>query len=288
MVIFVRARLAPIALVAALAAGPAQAVINLNCRFEAGMIVVPGEAAGIAGDYVLDTGTARSVLHGTRAEMAGITATELTGDIRMGGLILPGRPLRVADLDARIWRLATPAGGIIGVDALKDFIVDMEFRPCRVRLWRPTEAPPPLAGVDLPLTWDAGRPAAPAAVEDGARRLVGQFVLATGADAPARIADDLAAAPGAVRNNELYPEGVWLARLPRVEFAGATGEDVAAGLAAPEGEAAGVLGGEVLSRFRLRFDFPGGRVTVARPLPKETGPQEKGPRRAPRPSSRRR
>jgi hypothetical protein len=273
---------APLVLVAAFAAGlapaPALAEVTLACRFEAGMIVMPGEVAGIAGDYMLDTGTAHSVLHETRAETAGIVATELTGDIRIGGLILPGRPLRVADLDARIWRLATPAGGIIGVDALRDFVVDVEFAPCRVRLWRPAEARPALTGRTLPMTWDVGRPVVPAAVEDGARRLEGLFVLATGADAPARIADDLASAPNAVRKSELYPDGVWLARLPRVEFAGAAGEDVAAGLTSPEGEAAGVLGGEVLSRFRLRFDFPAGLVTVAPPVL-----NEKGPRRAPRP-----
>jgi hypothetical protein len=279
----VRAPLALFALFAAgLGAAPAVAGVTLACRFEAGMVVVSGEAAGIAGDYVLDTGTARSVLHSTRAEMAGITAPALTGDIRIGGLILPGRPLVVADLDARIWRLATPAGGIIGADALRDFVVDVDFAPCRVRLWRPAEARPTFSGRTLPLTWDAGRPVAPAAVEDGARRLEGLFVLATGADAPARIADDLAGTPGAVRVSELYPEGVWLARLPRVEFAGATGVNVAAGLAQPEGEAAGVLGGEVLSRFRLRFDFPGGLLTVDSPIP-----NEKGPRRAPRPRSRR-
>jgi hypothetical protein len=31
----------------------------------------------------------------------------------------------------------------------------------------------------------------------------------------------------------------------------------------PEGEAAGVIGGEALANFRLRFDFPAGRLVVA-------------------------
>ncbi len=31
----------------------------------------------------------------------------------------------------------------------------------------------------------------------------------------------------------------------------------------PEGEAVGLLGGYVLARFRLRFDFPAGRLIVA-------------------------
>jgi hypothetical protein len=31
----------------------------------------------------------------------------------------------------------------------------------------------------------------------------------------------------------------------------------------PEGALAGVIGGEVLANFRLRFDFPARRLTVA-------------------------
>ena len=49
----------------------------------------------------------------------------------------------------------------------------------------------------------------------------------------------------------------------RVTFAGASGRDVAAGLMKPEGAVAGVLGAQVLAHFRLRFDFPAGRLTVA-------------------------
>ena len=56
---------------------------------------------------------------------------------------------------------------------------------------------------------------------------------------------------------------MWFARLAGVRFAGAEGRDVAAGLMKPEGEIAGILGGEVLAHFRLRFDFPANRLTVA-------------------------
>jgi hypothetical protein len=47
-----------------------------------------------------------------------------------------------------------------------------------------------------------------------------------------------------------------------VTFAGASGRDVAAGLMKPAGEVVGVLGAEVLAHFRLRFDFPSGRLIV--------------------------
>ncbi|MDZ4376448.1 MAG: hypothetical protein U1C74_34110, partial [Phenylobacterium sp.] len=150
---------------------------------------------------------------------------------------------------------------VIGADVLRGFVVDVSFAPCRVRLSRPGTAPP-FQGATLPLVWLQGRPAAEAEVSDDIRAIRGRFVIATGANAPVRLADDIAQTPGAARPDELYPQGVWLARLPQVRFAGAVGRDVAAGLMKPDGDAAGVLGGAVLAHFRLRFDFPANRLVV--------------------------
>ena len=103
-------------------------------------------------------------------------------------------------------------------------------------------------------------------VSDDAHEVRGRFVIATGSNAPARLADDLAQAPGALKPQELYPQGVDFARLPQVTFGGAVGRDVAAGLMKPEGDVAGMLGAQVLAHFRLRFDFPAGRLVVE-PVP---------------------
>jgi hypothetical protein len=131
-----------------------------------------------------------------------------------------------------------------------------------VRLSEPGRAPG-FRGQALALDWDLGRPTAQAAVADEGRTLTGPFVIATGANVPVRLADDLAQAPGATKPDELYPQGVWMARLPALSFAGLRTRDVPAGLMKPEGEAAGVIGGTALSRYRLRFDFPAGRLIVA-------------------------
>lgn len=235
---------------------------EIACRFEAGALVVPAVVAGIGGDYILDTGAAQTALHNTKAEAEGIAVTELAGDVRVAGMTVKALSLKVADLDARTWNLPTPVGGVIGADALKGFVLDVAYAPCRIRLSLPGAAPR-FAGRALELGWDLGRPTAPASVSDDAHEISGRFVIATGANVPVRLADDLAQAPGAVRPDELYPEGVWLAKLPQLDFAGATGRDVAAGLMKPEGEAVGLLGGYVLARFRLRFDFPAGRLIVA-------------------------
>lgn len=246
---------------AATAAGGGARAGELACRFEGGVIVVPAEVAGIAGDFILDTGTARTTLHETKAQTEGITDTALTGEVRLAGLRTPPLSIAVADLDARTWNLPTAVVGVIGMDVLKDRVLDVRFRPCRIRLETPADGPR-AHGRGVALGWDLGRPTARAEASDDARTVSGPFVVATGAGAPVRLSDDVAGAPGAPRPQELYPDGVWLARLPRVTFAGAVGEDVPAGLMAPEGDVAGVLGGPVLAHFHLRFDFPAGRLTL--------------------------
>lgn len=256
------ARLSPLpfGVLAVLTAGPAHGA-EIACRFERGVVVAPAVMAGIAGDYIVDTGVAQSALHETKAQAEGIAETDLTGDVGVAGLVVKGLALKVVDLDVRTWNLPTPIAGVIGADALKGFVLDVAYAPCRLRLSTTAEAPW-FKGRTLALGWDLGRPTVDASVSDDAHKVAGRFVVATGANVPVRLADDLAQAPGAAETKELYPEGVWLARLPQVDFAGATGRDVAAGLMKPEGDVVGVLGGAVLAHFRLRFDFPGGRLVV--------------------------
>lgn len=242
------------------AAAPARAG-EATCRFEAGVPIVSAMMAGLAGDFVLDTGAPRSQIHETKAQAAGIAETELMGDLTLAGVLVNGLSLAVADLDVRSWNLSTPLAGVIGADALKDHVVELTYAPCRIRIF-PAGHAPRATGRVLPLAWDAGRPTVVAEVSDGEHAVEGRFVVATGANAPVRLADDLASAPGLADPKELYPDGVWLARLPQVRMAGAVGRDVAAGLMPPQGDVAGVLGGPVLAHFRLLFDFPKARLTI--------------------------
>ena len=260
---------------AAVAATPAWSG-EVGCRFEAGVIVVPAVVADIAGDYIVDTGTAQTTLHETRAQAEGIAGRDLTGGVRLAGVRIGEQPLKVADLDIRTWNLPSAVVGVIGADVLSAYVVDVRFAPCRVRLSIPGQAPA-FHGHVLPMGRDLGRPTAIASVSDGAHEVTGAFVIATGANVPVRLADDLAQAPGAVRPQELYPQGVWLARLPQVRFAGSVGRDVAAGLMAPEGDVVGLLGGQVLAHFHLRFDFPAGRLVVAPAVETTSDPDRKGP-----------
>jgi hypothetical protein len=247
------------------AAAPAAACAGETaCWFEDGVIVVPAQVAGVAGDWILDTGSAGSMLHETRAQSEGVESGQVHGAVRLAGLVIPDRTAGVADLDARTWNLPTPAAGVIGMDVLRDYVVDVSFAPCRVRISRPQDAPAFQVSRQLPLGWENGRPTVEAQVTDGQRALRGPFVISTGANVAVRLADDLAAAlPSSERPGELYPDGVWLARLEGLELAGTQSAPLAAGLVRPDGEAAaGVIGAQVLSRFRLRFDFPGSTLSL--------------------------
>src|SRR5690242_6937788 len=82
-------------LLLALATSPAWAG-EADCRFEAGTLTVPAEVAGVAGDYILDTGAAQTTLHETKAQAEGFAATALSGDVRLAGMVVRGAALKVA------------------------------------------------------------------------------------------------------------------------------------------------------------------------------------------------
>jgi hypothetical protein len=228
------------------------------------VLVVPAEVMGVAGDYVLDTGAAHTLLAETQAQGAGFSDTALRGEVRLAGLELRERPVAVAQLDARLRKLPTPVAGVIGADVLRGYIVDVRFAPCRVALWRPGEAPRFGPARRLKLAWRDGRPATAAAAADGPHAVSGEFVLATGSDTAVRLRDDLAGVPGAARREQLYPYGGLRPRLRALSFGGDLFEQPPSGLLPKAGlDAEGEIGAPVLSRYRLRFDFPRSRLFVA-------------------------
>jgi len=256
----------PLLLFAAGVAPPAAQAGETRCWFEAGVLVAPAEVMGIAGDYVLDTGAAHTLLADTPAQGAGFAATALIGEVRLAGLDLHERPVAVAKLDARLRALPTPVAGVIGADVLAGRVLDVRFAPCRVTIYEPGQAPAFGTGVSLPMAWRAGRPVAPAAVADGRRALAGDFVIATGADTPVRLRDDLADAPGAARRETVFPYGELRPVLRALSFAGDLYEAQPSGLEAKADlDAAGEIGAPVLARYRVRFDFVRGRLQLARP-----------------------
>jgi hypothetical protein len=245
-----------------------------RCWYEAGVLVVPAEVMGVAGDYVLDTGAPKTLLADTQAQGAGYAEEQLLGPVRLAGRRVMDRPVAVAKLDARLRDLPTPVAGVIGADVLRAYVVDVRFAPCRVALWPKGAAPRFPASATLPLTWAGDRPVTFAAVADDRRAVEGDFVPSTGSDTPVRLRDDLAKVPGAGgRQDALYPYKDARAQLRALSFAGDLFEKLQGGLTsgAEDGAAFGEIGAPVLANYRLRFDFPGGRLLLA----KEKGPPDR-------------
>ncbi|CAN5679315.1 hypothetical protein BH11PSE1_BH11PSE1_26070 [soil metagenome] len=240
-----------------LAPAPAQAAA---CWFEQGVVVVPASVAGIAGDYILDTGNATTQLHETRAQMEGLPPA-FRGEVRVDRLRLPDRPVVVVDLDARTYSFPTPIAGVIGADVLSAYVVDVSFAPCRVEIWRADKAPRVRALTVLTMHLAGGLPVVDAAIADGPRTAVGSFVVATGLDSAVRLDEALARVPGA-RAEDVAPYGPRRARLRALSLAGDLLENLLSGLQPHVQGAVGAVGPPVLSRWRLRFDFPRGRLIL--------------------------
>lgn len=269
----------PLLSLAAAAAAPAALAGETACWFDNGVVVVPAEVMGIAGDYVLDTATPRTQLADTQAGGAGFEGNALSGRVRLAGLTLDHRPIEVARLDLRTGALPTPIAGVIGADLLKGFVLDVSFTPCRVALQRRPGAWRFPARSVLPLRWMHGVPTAEAAVSDGPRAWRGAFALATGGDTAVRVNDAFADARGASKPQELYPYGILRPKLRAISLGGDLFENVPSGLIkSPEG-IAGQIGAPLLARYRLRFDFPHGRLLIA-PAPEGKGARPSATRRA--------
>ncbi len=255
-----------------LAAAPAARAGEAACWFENGAVVVSAEVGGVAGDYILDTGTAHTILAETQAQGAGYADRALTVDIRLAGRRFTARPVVVMDLDPRSFRFPTPIAGVIGADLLAGYVLDVSFAPCRVGLYRPDHAPRFRAAATLPLATAGEVPTVTASVADGPRARTGAFVIATGADTAVRIDDQGAQVPGAKRPGDLLTYGAARARLRALSLAGGLWEELPAGLVSHDDlpqSALGVIGTPVLSTWRLRFDFPRRRLDLApAPTPK--------------------
>lgn len=254
-------RLPALPLALCLALGPAMAAAApLACWYEHGVIVVPANVAGAAGDYILDTGAPRTELHDTRAQGMGLSGDAAQGDVDVGGFRFLDRSLAIASQDARTYAFPTPIAGVIGADVLSAVIVEVDFRPCRVELHAAAEAPAPKAGAQgQDLSWRAGRPVIWAAVSDGASVQRVLVAPSTGLDAAVRLGAgtvDVATLPSL---ESLAPYETGRADLRALSLGGALFENLPTGLS---GDEVSAVGPAVLERWRLRFDFPAGRLLL--------------------------
>jgi hypothetical protein len=234
------------------------AAAPLACWYEHGVIVVPAKVAGAAGDYILDTAAPRTELHDTRAQGMGLSGDATQGEVDIGGFSFPDRSLAIVSQDARTYAFPTPIAGVIGADVLGAVIVEVDFRPCRVELQAPADDPAPRTRSQAQnLQWVAGRPVMWAALSDGAtaRRIL--VAPSTGLDAAVRLAPGEVA--GMAEPESLAPYETGRAELRALSLGGVLFEKLKAGL---NGDEISAVGPDVLQHWRLRFDFPAGRLLL--------------------------
>ena len=246
----------------ALIAGGARAG-EARCWYENGALVVPAALGAIAGDFVLDTSAPRTQLHDTIAMAAGETGGSVTADLRLAGERVAGLDVAVSDLDARSVGFATTIVGVIGADALRRFVIDITFAPCRVVL-HPRQPTPWRGAQRLRLTDVAGVPAVRAEVSDGTRARRGLFAVDT-ASLGVRLD------PTETRFSRDLADGVdpTLRHRPPARLAVLTlgASDIpltpAGLLEAPSPPLAGAIGDAVWSRYRMRLDLRRGWLDLA-------------------------
>lgn len=239
--------------------GTANAADAGRCWFENGAVIVPARIGDIAGDWILDPATPRTLLHETKAQMEGLPPT-YTAKAVVAGRRIAALEVTVADLDDRAPGFTTPIAGIIGTDVLSRFVVDLDFSPCRVRLT--SGHPETLRGQRLSLSVEDGVPTVQAAVSDGAGAGVGRFGVDWGSRASVRLAQArLSPSQGPEGPT---PHNAAPARLRALSVAGALYEQPTAAVGpAPAPELAGTLGTDFWSRWRVRLDIRGGGLTLA-------------------------
>lgn len=229
------------------------------CWFENGAVVVPARIGAVAGDWLLDPSAPRTQLHDTRAAMEGL-ADGFVADGRLAGQALPDVPVMVADLDSRAPGFVTPIAGVIGADVLAAFVVDLRFAPCRVRLYagRP---PRRVGGRVLRLETAGGVPAVRAAIADDRQARAGLFAIDWSSRAMVRAARATLGPP--VEGLDPTRRDQAPARLRALSVDGQLYEEPSAALATDlDPTLAGTLGVDFWSRWSLRLDIGGGRLTL--------------------------
>jgi hypothetical protein len=226
-----------------------------RCWIDKGALVAPAAFGDIAGDFLIDLSAPASVLHVTRAQEDGLEGEAATRDLSIAGRRLPGVTLAIADLDARTAKFDTAINGVVGADLLRQFVVEIDPSPCRLRLLPRRSGHWP-GSVRLAIREIGGRPLATARVTDGLKVRSGLFAIDTA---------DWATLVAGARLSRPQPAGVPApVRLRGVEVAGRLFENVPAAVQPPGDDAAPeAIGMAVWSHWRLRLDLRHGWLELA-------------------------
>jgi len=243
--------------------------------------------------FIVDTGASGHVLNASTAKRLGLrteegaTAGGAGGEVpaarvRDARIFLPGVELDAEhiiaiSLDMLALKTGHPCDGIVGYELFAERVVTIDYDRGQLVLRRAKEFRPPAGAATLPLTLRHNHPYVPARVTlPGGEPVEGSFVLDTGSvlslilspsfvaeqKAIERVPRTIQVQLGGVGGPTRYPLG----RIAKLELGphallGPTAvlREGRGGFTSAE-ETAGNIGGEVLSRFRVTFDYGRKRV----------------------------
>jgi hypothetical protein len=244
---------------------------------------------------VLDTGAGGASMSASRAQALGLkieqggTALGAGGrvqsglvrdaTVRLAGLELVEQDLGTLPLDGIALQSGRPMDVILGHALLSRAVVEIDYAARVVRVFDPAKYTPRAEGTSFPLAFRHGLPYVKVAIELRDRAPIeGEFVLDTGASSALTLTDDLVqkqnvleAVPQTIRARMGGVGGPVENRVGRIErlrigpYAVERPVTVfrlpgAGQISAPG--TAGNIGGEILRRFRVTFDYRHERMTL--------------------------
>lgn len=197
--------------------------------------------------------------------------------LRIGDVHLREQSWMASDFgDIRAW-FDQPPSAVLGYDFLSRTVLEVDYPARRLRLHDPTHFVAPESGVALPLRMDANVPSIQVSVEGHP----GWVHVDTGSNSALDLAGPFVEANGLLRGRPTEPVGglrgvggMALTRRGEVstlEFGSIRLEDVRTGFNEAErgifarDDIAGILGAEILSRYRCIFDYPGRTLWLVEP-----------------------
>jgi hypothetical protein len=188
-------------------------------------------------------------------------------------------------------RLGRPLAGVLGHDFIRHFVIEVDYPGRRLRFHDPARFSYAGQGVVLAIELDAGHPFVAARLRLGpgtsGRSIEGRLLVDTGADLTLLLSSPFVKRhellSGEARRIRHYSHGVggdtcdWVGRLAALELGGLKFTDPlvvfseSTGGATASPDYAGILGGQVLERFRTFLDYPG-RKLILEPGPRAFQP----------------
>ena len=249
-------------------------ILDTGCAGTSVIAKEYAERAGLQGQD--ETQTHLGAGEGVRVGVA--TVRDVTLDV--GGVAMKSPELRIFSLAHVAPFEGRRVDGLIGQDFLERHVVEIDYQRRRIRILDPARFVPSGGGIAIPITVEGGHPVAEGAitVREGPP-IPGRFLIDTGVRAtiilfrPFSVAHRLLDAPGNLQRATIGGGAGGetrgdIGRLATLRIGPAEFQDPIAifsrdtvGVFAT-GELDGIIGGELLRRSKVTFDYPHSRILL--------------------------